>query len=90
MPREAEYCDGVRSMSDIRVSYSLERQGLMELIPLDVMGVFRFCELCGRAGIEVELPSVLREPIGHTGANPKSCELASSSPSARLDCHVMQ
>lgn len=90
MLREAEDCDGVISMSDIRVFYSLERQGLMEPVPLDVMGAFRFCEFCGRADLEVELPSGLREPIGDTGADPGSCELASNSPSARLDCHVMQ
>jgi len=90
MPREAEHCDGVRSMSDIRVFYSLERKGSMELVPPDVMGAFQFCELCGRASLEVELPSGLREPIGDTGADPGSCELASSSPSARLDCHVIQ
>lgn len=68
MPQKAEFCDGVRSMSEISVFYSLERQGSMGLVFLNVMGTFRFCELGGRAGLDVELPSGLWEPIGDTGS----------------------
>lgn len=59
MPQEAEYCDGARPTSEIGVFYSLERQGSVRLVSVDVMGAFRFCELGGRAGLE---------PIGDTGS----------------------